>query len=131
METPDPNNLVTLTTRPTEFEANALVVVLRDAGIEAFAFGAPQTLAFGQLYAPVPVQVRRADLDRARLALEKNVSDSVDLDWDSVDVGERVDDLPLTASTGMPLLAKIGYAAAVIAIVVMLLGALVMLAISP
>ncbi len=39
MTTQNPENLVTVTSTPTEFEAHTIVAVLREAGIEAFAFG--------------------------------------------------------------------------------------------
>jgi hypothetical protein len=121
----DPDDLVTLVSKPTEFEAHALVVVLEEAGINAFAFGMPQSLApLGGPVTAVPVQVRRADLERAQRAMEKNIADSVDLDWDSVDVGERTDRLPLTTRRGMPWPARIGFAVAAAALIIMLLAAL-------
>ena len=122
-----PDDLVTLVTKSTEFEAHAKVAVLQDAGIQAFAFGnvhAAYPLTLSAPLAGVPVQVRRADLERARLVLEQNRSDSVDLDWDEIDVGERMDDLPLTAHAAMPLIAKFGFALAVLAVAAMLASAL-------
>ena len=105
----DPDELVTLTTRPTEFEANVLVAVLEEAGIEAFAFGAMRAaLPLSERLTSVPVQVRRRDLEQAKAALAQNVADSVDLDWDEVDVGERDDNLPLTQRNGLPLIPRIG-----------------------
>ncbi len=119
----DPDALATLRTVGSEFEAHTLVAVLREEGIEAHAFGAMHaSLPLGQRRFGVPVQVRRADLERARAALEKNTSDSVDLDWDEVDVGEREDHLPLTPVNRMPLLARIGFAVA-IAVVVLTVAA--------
>ncbi len=110
----DPDALETLRTVGSEFEAHTLVAVLREEGIEAHAFAAMHaSLPLGQRHFGVPVQVRRADLERARTALEKNATDSVDLDWDEVDVGEREDHLPLTPVNRMPLLARIGFAVAV------------------
>ena len=52
------------------------------------------------------------------------VADSVDLDWDSVDVGERLDDLPLSSRSGMPLLVRVGFALAAAMVVIMLIAAL-------
>ncbi|MCI0363749.1 MAG: DUF2007 domain-containing protein [Phycisphaerales bacterium] len=118
-----PDDLVTLVTRPTEFEANVLVAVLQEAGIKAFAFGAlATTLHLGSRITPVPVQVRRADLERAKVALAQNVADSVDLDWDEVDLGEREDRLPLVEGRRMPRLARVGYLIAVLIVIGMLLG---------
>lgn len=114
----DPDALATLRTVGSEFEAHTLVAVLREEGIEAHVFAAMHaSLPLGQRYFGVPVQVRRADLERARAALEKNATDSVDLDWDEVDVGEREDQLPLTPVNRMPLLARIGFALAVAVVV--------------
>ena len=76
----------------------------------------------------MPVQVRRADLERARAALEKNTSDSVDLDWDEVDVGEREDHLPLTPVNRMPLLARIGFALAVAVVVLTVVAKMISMA---
>lgn len=114
----DPDALATLRTVGSEFEAHTLVAVLREEGIEAHVFAAMHaSLPLGQHHFGVPVQVRRADLERARAALEKNATDSVDLDWDEVDVGEREDQLPLTPVNRMPLLARIGFAVAVAVVV--------------
>jgi hypothetical protein len=108
------DRLVTLLQAKTEFEANMTVAVLADAGIEAFAFGgAYGALPLSSRLMRVPVQVRESDLDAAKAALASNVSDSVDLDWDEVDVGEREDGLPLRTPGRMPLAAKIAYGAAV------------------
>lgn len=122
----DPNDLVTLVTKPTEFEAHALVAVLRDAGITAFAFGnvhAAYPLTSNMPLAGVPVQVRRVDLDEANAVVAQNRSDSVDLDWNEVDVGERMDDLPLTTSGAMPLIARVGFGLALLAVAAMLIAA--------
>ncbi len=113
MSMPNPDDLATVTSVPTEFEAHTIVAVLREAGIEAFAFGTLQgRLPLVGVFASVPVQVRQSDLQRARLALRQNVADSVDLDWDQVDVGERKDELPLRPVGRMPLLAKVAFAVA-------------------
>lgn len=123
-----PDDLVTLTTRPTEFEAEAVVAVLAEAGIEAVAFGAIRTaLPLSDKITPVPVQVRLRDLEAARAALKQNVADSVDLDWDEVDVGERIDNLPLTAREGLPLLALVGYICAAALLAAMFVGFVVLL----
>jgi len=94
--TTDPDQLVTLTTATSEFTAHLTIAVLADAGIEAFSFGSTST-TFGltgeamQARWGVPVQVRRSDLDRARNALTANKRDSIDIDWDMVNVGDRIE----------------------------------------
>jgi hypothetical protein len=118
----NPDELVTLVTKPTEFEAHAIVAVLEDAGIEAVAFGAMRAvLPLSEKLTPVPVQVRARDLERAREALKQNQEDSVDVDWNEVDVGERVDDLPLTQRKGMPPMARLGFLAACMMLLLILL----------
>ena len=127
------DDLVTLTTRATEFEAQTLVAVLQEAGINAFAFGAiPAMEPLGQRLTPAVVQVRRADLQLAQAALNQNVADSVDLDWNEVDVGESEDDAPPTPAENahetdataarMPLIVKLGFLVAVA--LVLLMGAI-------
>lgn len=119
------DDLVTLVVKPTEFEANTIVAVLEDAGIKAFAFSAIRAaLPLSERLTSVPVQVRRIDFDRAQRALKQNVADSVDLDWDSVDVGDREDNLPLKTTHGMPPLIKMGFAVALLAAAVMIVAAL-------
>ncbi len=125
MSTPDQDELATLITTRHAFEAHIIVAVLQDAGIYARAFDAIQSsLPLGGSFTRVPVQVRRVDLVRAKDTLKNNVSDSIDLDWDQVDVGERVDRVPLTARRGMPLAAKIATAATVTVVLVYLMLAL-------
>jgi hypothetical protein len=110
--TNDPDQMVTLTTAATEYAANITVVVLADAGIEAKAFGGLTTVLPGVFGgAPsvfgVPVQVRLGDLEQAKAALTANKRDSVDIDWDLVEVGEREDQSPLTPVGHTPLAATI------------------------
>ncbi len=125
MSIPDPDELATLITTRHAFEAHVIVAVLQDAGIHARAFDAIQSsLPLGTSFTRVPVQVRRVDLAKAKEALKSNISDSVDLDWDQVDVGERVDRVPLTTRRGMPLAAKIATAFAVTLAVIYLMLAL-------
>jgi hypothetical protein len=116
------DDLVTLVVKPTEFEAKTLVAVLEEEGIKAVAFGAASAvMPLGIRITPVPVQVRRADLDRAKAALQMNIADSVDLDWDEVDVGppDTGSDSPVgdaaheingaPSRRSMPLFIKFGY----------------------
>ena len=115
----DPDQLVTLTTAPTDFAARVTASVLEDAGIEAFVFGSVGTAVglslstqakgrYGEHIWGVPVQVRRQDAERAREVLLANRTDSVDIDWDQVELGEREDVLPLRTQAKMPATAKVG-----------------------
>ena len=75
MHDSDPDQLVTLLTASSEFAANAIVIVLEDAGIEAFAFGTVQGGLGFMLNSPAtwgtPVQVRKEDLEQARAVLDR------------------------------------------------------------
>jgi hypothetical protein len=103
-----PDDLATVTTCASEFEAHALVAVLKSEGIEAHAFGAARSaLPIASRWLEVPVQVRAADVERARAVLERNKQDSIDIDWDEVDVGEREDSLPLSTVGRVPLMARV------------------------
>lgn len=86
----DPDMLVTLTTTRTEFEGANLVNVLQAAGIPARVFAAgANTMQWEAGYTdPIKVQVRRRDMQRAVETLRQNRQDSIDLDWDEVDVGQ-------------------------------------------
>lgn len=118
------DDLVTVSEAQTMFQAGILVAVLREAKIDAFAFEAIPALTTG--LTRVVVQVRRADLKRAHRALEQHVEDSVDLDWDLVDVGEREDNLPLTSRKAMPLLPMAGFIAAALIIGLLIMGLLLL-----
>ena len=119
-----PDDLMTLLKVHTPFEAHALVAVLNDAGIESFVFDSADA-GFGTSLAPgkgdVPIQVRRGDAERARRVLRDNVSDSVDIDWNEIDLGRREDSLPLRLPGRMPPAARIAFAAVLL---VLLLGLL-------
>lgn len=86
----DPDMLVTLTTARTEFEGANYVNVLKTAGIPARVFATTaNTMQWEAGYTdPIKVQVRRRDLQRAAEELRRNRQDSVDLDWDEIDVGQ-------------------------------------------
>ena len=117
-----PDDLVTLTTVETQFQAGIIVAVLEDTGIKAFSFGALNALyPISQRITPVVVQVRQGDLEAARAALKQNVADSVDIDWDEVDVGELEDAAPSKPRDHrrMPFLSRLGFVAALLAILAM------------
>jgi len=111
---------------PTEFEAHTIATILRSDGIETtVSTDAPSWT--GQVpISPTArgsaVIVRRGDLQRAREVLRESEQDSVDLDWDEVDVGEREDDLPLGTVGRMPVPARV---AAALAAALLLISAVV------
>lgn len=125
------DDLVTLLTATSEFAANSIVIVLKDAGIEAFAFGSAQNIfgvtgMTGNLL-NTPVQVRREDLERAKSVLEANRTDSVDIDWSTVDVGTPDEQARASHTDGRPLMLTLGMAALIAALLCGLLLALLML----
>ena len=102
----------------TEFEAQTKAAVLEAEGITCRVVSDSPSWAGQMPLSPSgrgsAVLVAAADADRARDILKDRIADSVDLDWDEVDVGEREDTLPLRRVGSMPLPAKI--AAAVVAL---------------
>lgn len=130
-----PDDLVTLTTAINEFEAGTIIAVLAEANIDAYAFGGTQFIGLSDLRGSrVAVQVRQADLERAQAALKQNVADSVDLDWNEVDVGQIEDDVPISHphrpqrhSLPMPFIIRMGFLVAVILAIIMIIGWLAML----
>jgi hypothetical protein len=129
----DPDQLVTLTTATSEFGAHLLIAILDDGGVQAFTFGSTGTTlgVTGQSTNPrwgAPVQVRRGDLDKAREVLLANRRDSIDIDWDQVDVGteSRLDDGSTKSTT--PPLARLGWLLAVTLVVLGLLLAIITMA---
>jgi hypothetical protein len=88
----DPDILVDLTTASSEFEAGVIVEALKGQGIAAQAFTTAGAVLQWEVAVSQPfrVAVRRGDLERAKAALRAIKADSVDLDWDEVNTGERV-----------------------------------------
>lgn len=120
------DDLEPVATTETEFEAQTKAEVLRSEGIEcAVVHNAPSwtgQMSLSPTGRGAFVLVKRQDADQARKILEQRIDDSVDLDWDEVDVGEREDTLPLRPVNGMPLPAKI---AAVLVALMLLAGLIV------
>ena len=128
---PDPDQLTTITTATSEFSAQLLVAILNDAGIEAFAFGSTGTALgiTGQSTNPrwgVPIQVRRKDVEAAKTILLANKRDSVDIDWDMVDVGTPEEDG--SPHNTPPLAARFAWLVAAAVMVLGLLLAIIVLA---
>ncbi len=132
MTTDEHDELGVVVRVPSEFEAHTIAAILHESGIEAtVAPGAPSwtgQVALSPSAQGSAVVVRTADLQRARTVLRESDRDSIDLDWDEVDVGDRDDNLPLTPIGRMPIPAKIAAAlAAAILIGSALLGVLLLL----
>ncbi len=121
------SDLAVVTTVATEFEAEAKAAVLRARGIETMVIrNAPSWtghMSISPTAIGASVLVHREDLERARSLLKQTIADSVDIDWDEVDVGEREDDLPLHKVNRMPIpaMASFAVAVAIIAVTVLLL----------
>jgi len=123
-----PDDLITLTTVPSPFEAHTIVGVLKNAAIEAIPLERVRQDA-GLTLRPeggVPIQVQRRDYERAREVLEANASGAAGIDWDEVNVGARIDELPLRKPGRIPWPARIAGAVVVLMLVAALLGWLVM-----
>lgn len=90
-----PQELVPVTDTAGPGEAHVIASMLRESGVEAFVFDtAAQTLQWEapRIINPYLVHVKREDLDRARELIRSSREDSVDLDWDEVDVGVAPDE---------------------------------------
>jgi hypothetical protein len=127
---PAGEDLVAVAETAGEFEAQTKAAILRDAGIEAVVYSNSGAWSGYVTFSPAgigaTVLVRREDASRARAVLRETIADSVDLDWDSVDVGEREDRLPLHRVNGMPIAARIGFAIAAALVVLSMFGVLTM-----
>ncbi len=121
-------DLVTLLEAANEFEAQTIISVLRDAEIPAVLarpIVPPLGAALRGKASTMPVRVLAGDLERARTALEARRQHADSIDWDEVDVGERVDTLPLTTARGVPLGIRLIAFGAIGLVLLSLLGLLV------
>lgn len=82
----DPDAPVVLTTSPLEAVAAAIAAALRERGIPAEVAGGALTGLRAETVVSAQVLVRRADLQLARDALAALKSESIDIDWDHVDL---------------------------------------------
>lgn len=125
-----PEDLAEVVHTDTEFEAHAKAAVLHEAGIEAEVITDGPSWAgmikLSRMEAGAGVWVRRDDLEAAREALEQSIADSVDLDWDEVDVGESEEALERRTSAGMPAPAKLAWFVALLMLLCGLLLGIVM-----
>ncbi|MBN4082725.1 hypothetical protein JYS44_00655 [Phycisphaeraceae bacterium AH-315-B13] len=96
-----PHNLEPAIDAASPAEAHLIASMLHEQGIEAFVFDiAARTLLWDapSLINPYMVHVQRQDIERAKSFIRTNRDDSVDLDWDEIDVGEMNDDGCLSVS---------------------------------
>lgn len=92
----DPDALVSLTTAFNYFEAETIAAALRAEDIPVYVesiVGTTLGYAAPALGDAIHVRVRQRDVELARRLLDRNRSDSVDIDWSEVDVGEPEDPL--------------------------------------
>lgn len=129
MTAADPDNLVTLLKAKNEFEANLVVALLEEEGIHGVAFTkARSAIPLETKLITIPVQVRSVDYDRAKAVLdERGPGVNVDVDWDSVDLGERDDRLPLRAPGRTPWPARIAMLLAWLIVLATLAGLILLL----
>ena len=122
---------VPVATAATEFEAHTKATVLEAEGINCRVLSnAPSwtgQVPLGPTGAGSVVMVAAADVDRARDILKDRIADSVDLDWDEIDVGEREDTLPLRAVGSMPLSAKIAATVAAVVLIASAIGTIIVM----
>ncbi len=121
----DPDGPALVVSTPTEFEAQTKAALLRDEGIDVTVQPAAPSWTGHLSVSPggggSSVWVRAADLDRARTLLETRIADSVDIDWDEVDVGEREDMGPLSPVGRILRLIKVGLTLLIAAILLYVL----------
>ncbi len=107
----------------TEFEAHAKAAVLHEEGIDARVICDSPTwtgqISLGHNKYNASVWVRREDLEAAQHILTQTVADSVDIDWDEIDVGQREDESSEEYHQVMPATAKLAF---LVTLIVVLLG---------
>lgn len=99
----DPNKMVEVRRVVNEFEAGIIVALLQDAGIQSRVVdfdGASRGIFGAASFFPRSVLVRRGDAARADEVLTRRREESVDLDWDEVDVGDPADGLARRIAAG-------------------------------
>lgn len=85
----DPLMLVPLISVPSDFEAQIIAEALRAHGVPAEVFGIAARVGqweFG-INNDAKVMVRRSDMETAQNVLRGIKADSIDIDWDEIDVG--------------------------------------------
>ncbi len=125
------NDPIQVATTATEFEAQTKAAVLEAEGITCrVVSNAPSwtgQIPLSPSGAGAVVLVAAADADRAGDILKDRIADSVDLDWDEIDVGEREDSLPLRELGSMPLAAKIAATVVALVLIASAIGTIIMM----
>ena len=119
----DQSDLARVAQTATEFEAHAKAAVLHEEGIDAKVICDSPTwtgqIGLGHHESIASVWVRQEDLEAATVALAQNVADSVDIDWDDIDVGQPEDESNGEYRPEMPAMAKFAF---IVTLIVVLLG---------
>lgn len=97
----------------SELEAEALASAIRAAGVDAQVVA--QSLAGDSV--EHHIVVADSELEAARQAVAEARQR---IDWENVDVGERVDNVPLRTPGRMPLAARLGWLLAVLLVLAMI-----------
>ncbi len=87
----DPRDPVILKSVPGEAEAAAIVLALKEQGIEATTTGSFTASFRAETPGLVQIVVHAADLDRAKVVLEEIERGQSEIDWSDVDVGRPED----------------------------------------
>ena len=116
----------------TGFEAEALVVLLADHGIMAYAEGTNVAAnVYKDTRKSIPVRVRETQLELARLTIEDARADAAEIDWNAIDVGERVDRIKLAGETDLtPIWFRTVATVAILVLTVSLITAIAWLVLS-
>ena len=127
----DKSDLARVTQTATEFEAHAKAAVLHEEGIDARVICDAPTwtghLSLGHNEFVASVWVRREDLEAAQQLLEQTVADSVDIDWDEINVGQPEDETSGEYHQSMPAPAKFAFLVTLIVVLVSLFLAVVLI----
>ncbi len=127
----DQSDLARVAQTATEFEAHAKAAVLHEEGIDAKVICDSPTwtgqIGLGHHESIASVWVRQEDLEAATAALAQNVADSVDIDWDDIDVGQPEDESNGEYRPEMPAMAKFAFIVTLLVVLMSLVLAVVQL----